>query len=151
MQKTPEQQLIKLKWHQKYFRQQVIKNDMAFLIHRHNIKDQIISWISEEINYLESNNQLLTIQNKNIFPPDTKILLNVSVEQFAFLIKAGIESDILIVEDVVAFSELICKYFSTKKQANISISSLRNRIYKYKFDDPEALKSNILNWISDFV
>ena len=152
-QDTVEEQLLKLRWHQKYFRQQATKNDMAFLIHRANIKDQIVSWISEEINFLESSNQPLTIniQNKRNVPFDNKILLNVSVEQFALLIKAGIESGLLIVEDVRAFSRLVCKYFSTKKQANMSDSSLRNRIYKFEIEDPDALKSNIINWIKDYI
>ena len=147
---TADEQVLTLRWHQKHYRQRISKRNMAFLIHRQNIKDQIVSWITEEIKFIEKSKQAQTIDNH--YSVNTVVLdkfkLDLSMDQFCFLVKVGLVTGILVTEDVKALSILLSKHFSTKKKKNISADSIRNRIYKFEIEKPEILRSELINWIN---
>ena len=121
-----------------------------FLIHRPNIKDQIVSWITEEIRYLEKRKKILTKDHHYLIENDIpgKLKLDLSVDQFCYLIKAGLETGLIMAEDVKALSILLSKYVSTKRKENISANSIRNKIYQFQVEDPESLRDTIKNWLN---
>ena len=147
---TINAQLLKLSYYQKHYRQKMSKSDIAFLPKRRNIRDQMVLWISEEINYLKSSSKLLKKNERKGKPmvEKKKFQLDLSVEQIAILIRVAKETNLLKVQELRSFSNFICEHFSTKKQETIAESSLYNKIYNYELEDPERIRTNIMEWIN---
>ncbi|MCK5208953.1 MAG: hypothetical protein KAQ62_15085 [Cyclobacteriaceae bacterium] len=148
-----EEQLIKLKWHQKQYRQRQSKTDMAFLVNRRNIKDQVTRWISEEIKFLESSKQPISLKNheEGNTLEDAKLQLDLTVDQIAVLVRIAKESGILKNEELNPVARLISKFVSTKRQSTISSANLYNCIYKIEIENPDALKAKITGWLNEFL
>jgi len=147
-----EEQLIQLRWHQKQYRQRQSKSDIAFLPNRRNIKDQVVSWISEEIKFLEASKQLISLKNHaegNL--EDTKLQLDLTVDQIAALAKIAKDSGIIKNEELTPVARLISKFVSTKRTSTISSSNLYNCMYKIEVENPEALKNKITAWLNAFL
>ena len=148
-----EEQFIKLRWHQKQYRQRQSKTDIAFLVNRRNIKDQVIQWISEEIKFLESTKQRISLKNhaEGITLEDTKLQLDLTVDQIAVLTKIAKESGILKNEELNPVARIISNFVSSKRQSTISSANLYNCLYKIEVENPEALKTKIIGWLNEFL
>lgn len=144
-----EEQLIQLKWHQKQYRQRQSKSDIAFLPNRRNIKDQVVSWLSEEIKFLEASKQLISLKNHaegNL--GDTKLQLDLTVDQVAVITKIAKDSGIIKNEELTSVARIISKSVSTKRKSSISSSNLFNSMYKIEIENPEELKNKLTDWIN---
>lgn len=150
---TVKEQLIKLKWHQKQYRQRLSKTDIAFLANRKNIKEQVVRWITEEIRFLESSNQPISLEN--LTPgnamEDTKLKLDLTVDQIAALTRIGKECGIIQNEELSTVARIITKFVSTKRQSTISSDNLYNSFYKIEIENPESLKQKIAKWFKAFI
>lgn len=144
-----QKKIQKLKYHLKRFKQKNTKHDISFLPNRENIKDQVVSWIIEEISYTES--LPATADDSKTACPEDKITLGVSADELALLIKIGMESELIHVDQLTPFTRFIAYHFSTKKQKKISAKSLRNRIYKIVLKDPLGLKVDLLTVLNKYM
>jgi hypothetical protein len=141
--------LQKFKLHLKHFRQKNSKQDIAFLPDRKNIKDQVVPWIVEEIEYLESN--IRSRKKRKTDEAIEKFDLKISVDQLAVLIKIGKATGLIHIGEISPFTRFISKFFSTKQQTKISARNLRNKVYKTEIHNPEQLKTDLLNLINKYL
>ena len=148
-----EEQLIKLKWHQKQYRQRQSKTDIAFLVNRRNIKEQVGRWISEEIKFLESSKQPISLKNhaEGNTLEDTKLQLDLTVDQIAALAKIAKESGILKNKELNPVARIISNFVSSKRQSTISSANLYNCLYKIEVENPDALKAKIIAWLNGYL
>lgn len=146
---TLKAQILKLRFHQKLFRQRQTKCDIAFLPYRRNIREQIVDWISEEIIYLDSSKKLLKKEDHRIKPnmAPKKFRLDLSVEQIGVLIKIAVDAKIIQTEELRPFVRFVAEHFSSKKSENISESNLYNKTYLYDIDETESIRQYFEVWI----
>ena len=80
-----------------------------------------------------------------------KISLGVSADELALLIRIGMESELIHVDEISPFTRFIAYQFSTKNQKKISVESLRNRIFKIELKDPLGLKVDLLTVLNKYI
>ena len=146
-----EEQLIQLRWHQKQYRQRHSKSDVALETNRQNIRNQVVSWISEEIDFLATSKQLIDLKDHvdAFTPQDYKLQLDLSVDQVALLAKISKDSGILKNKELKSVARIISKFVSTKRRSSISSSNLFNSMYKIEIENPEAFKSKLIRFLND--
>ena len=142
-----------LRWNLKQYRQKITKKDIAFLNNRYNIKDQIIAWITAELEYLEKNKHVLSLENhaKSEIAHVEKIALDLSVEQFAVLIKIAHLTGLIKNEELKPVVNLLSQHFSTKRASNPSSGNLYNCIFKTVIQDVDKVKPNFKRWLRSFL
>jgi len=150
---TIKEQLLKLKYYLKLYRQKQTRNDIAFLPSRRNIKDQIVDWTTEEINYLTSSKKLIRKVNHHIKPnmEPRKFRLNLSVPEIGVLTKIAIDAKIVDTKEITPFVRFLSEHFSSKRQENISDSSLYNKTYLYDVPDPELINKSFYTWLRKMI
>jgi hypothetical protein len=150
---TIREQLLKLNFYMKQYRQIEAKNDIAYLPTRRNIKDQVVDWITEEINYLKTSKKLIKKVDHHIKPnmQPRKFRLNLSVPEIGVLTKIAIDTNIIDTNEVTPFVRFISEHFSSKMQDDISENSLYNKTYLYDVHDPEAINKAFYTWLRKMI
>jgi hypothetical protein len=133
----------------KYF-QTNTSSSMAYKYLQPSNKEKVITWIEEEINYLNKNNFLKNPNRTLLQPTDHKIKIHwgLSVAQLSCLfnlfhtagiIQNKIQSDI--------FRNMALNY-KTAQTDNISVDSISAKYYNVETSTKEAIKSVIINLLN---
>lgn len=120
-----------------------------------SIKHQLISWVEEEITYLNKKIQLTTVPRElNLFSDQEKVKLQsgLTVAQLAFFFK--LQADVGIISHKIQrdIFRHIAENYQTSKVTEISIESLKNKYYQVDASTIETIKHKtieILNHIKN--
>jgi hypothetical protein len=80
-----------------------------------------------------------------------KFRLNLSVPEIGVLTKIAIDAKIVDTKEITPFVRFLSEHFSSKRQENISDSSLYNKTYLYDVPDPELINKSFYNWLRKMI
>ena len=112
-----------------------------------SIKEQVGTWICEELYYLERQNKLL---NHGLLPNteepsyEMKIHTSLSVSHLALAVKILVESKIITNANTTELMRAVARNFRTDRQEVISEESLRNKSYNFEAATVNRLKDEII-------
>lgn len=132
---------------------QMYGGSMAFIHTAKSIKTQVGEWILEEINFLERKLDLTTptqVTEKEQFKRDFKLEFDMSVAQFAFFIKAFIETGVIQNKNISELIRFLAKFVKTKRSENISYESFRMKYYNVESATKDAVR-NLLHTAIGFI
>ena len=116
-----------------------------------SLKNQLISWIEEEINYLTKKAQLNTQQQQpNLFTQldKPKLQSGLSVAQLAYFFKLQVDAGIIPHKNQRDIFRHIAEGYQTSKAHEISIESLSNKYYNAESTTIESLKDKIIQMLN---
>ncbi len=144
-----EAQLNHLHLSLKLANQRLCRTDIAFDTNLPPIRAQLVTWIDEEINYLNKRN-LLSVQPNPSSSPDQniKIKTTLSVAQLSLFFKIQTEVGIIPNKNVGdLFSYLVANY-STNNTAEISYDSLRNKFYNPEQSSVDMVRTKLIEMLN---
>ena len=116
-----------------------------------SIKEQIGSWICEELYYLEKKQQLMlpdTTQRNKEHDSLGKIHTNLSVSQLALGVKLLVDAKVITNKNSTELMSMVARSFKTDRQEVISEDSLRNKSYNFETSTVEKLKDKIIGLLN---
>ncbi len=153
-QTTLHDQVDQLTYFLKFSYQESSNQAIAFRADSAPINMQISEWLSQELMYLKTKQQLLpTISAEEIVPSEFKLNFDISVSHLAFLFRAFIEAGVIQNKNTSELIRFLSKYVKTKKQESISFESFRIKYYSVESGTKDAVKKtlqSVLNFISNF-
>ncbi|MCU7549330.1 hypothetical protein OCK74_09400 [Chitinophagaceae bacterium LB-8] len=121
----------------------------AFIPQMKCLKEQIGTWISEEIHYLDKQQACFNTAHEHSPPAhdkdeDDKLHTSLSVQQLAVFIRAAKDVGILNNKNQTALLKTIAKIFRTPQAGSISADSLRVKYYTPETAAKDSLKDLLL-------
>jgi len=115
-----------------------------------SIKEQLIIWVEEEIEYLSKKNKLGFSNNANNSSTEGKIKLqtNLSVAQLTFFFKILMKAKIIIHKNNTEIFRFIAENFKTKSSAQISADSVKNNFYNTDTSSKLKLRPYIIDLLN---
>jgi len=144
------ERLEKLAFHHKTINQIQSIHDLIYNPDTNGIKTQLSEWISEEVQFLERKRDLTTtssIAENDFAKKDFKLEFDMSVSQFAFFIKAFIETGVIQNKNISELIRFLAKFVKTKRSENISYESFRIKYYNVEDNTKNAVKNTLHNSI----
>jgi hypothetical protein len=148
------EKLEQLSWYLKEINQTWVVPDLTYNINQLSIKELLSEWIIEEINHLNKTYQKSSSQNQitpNQFDENFKLVTDLSVPQYAFLLRTFVETGLFKNKDQdKPLTKLFAQNTQTKGAETISPKSLRQHFYKDDIKTREVVKNvviKILNYI----
>ncbi|MEO6301601.1 MAG: hypothetical protein ABIP51_00385 [Bacteroidia bacterium] len=126
------------------------KTILSFNSNLPSLKQQIIGWLEEEINYLTKKMQLLTIeQQPSLFNEfeKPKIQSGLSVAQLAYFFKLQVDASIITHKNQRDIFRHIAENYQTSKANEISAESLSNKFYNAESSTMNVLKDYLFQMI----
>ncbi|MBI2722470.1 MAG: hypothetical protein HYX39_09870 [Bacteroidetes bacterium] len=123
------------------------KVNIAFDADLPSIKDQLISWVEEEITYLNKKLQLSSKpQALNLFSDEDKVKLQsgLTVSQLAFFYRLQAEVGIISHKILRDIFRHISESYQTSKVTDISIESIKNKYYQVDNGTIEVIKDKVI-------
>jgi len=131
----------------KIINQLPVKPGLAYKPGLPAIREQIGSWICEELYYLEKQERVLQ-QWENVKKEDryneSRIHTSLSVSQLALAVKLLVESKVISNTNSAELMRLVARNFRTDRQEVISEDSLRNKSYSFESSSVNRLKDEII-------
>ena len=131
----------------KLINQQPVKPGIVFKPGLPAIKEQVGSWICEELYYSEKRQQLLSklpLQKNEASSNESKIHTSLSVSHLALAVKLLVESKMITNTNSTELMRIVARNFKTDKQEVISEDSLRNKSYNFEAATVSRLKDEII-------
>ncbi|WP_281336026.1 hypothetical protein [Flavobacterium eburneipallidum] len=130
----------------KNYNQKQIRNFIKYKPNLPSLKEQIISWIEEEIDYLSKkikleSNQLATISNNET---KTKFLTNLSVAQLSYFFGLLIETGIIKHKNQSDIFRFIAENFKTNNTEKISVDSIKVKYYNVENSTKKAFREKLI-------
>ena len=112
-----------------------------------SIKDQINSWINEEVKFLENVQLPDKVANK-LNENEDKIHTSLSVAKLAVLLRLLVIDKIIINRTVAPMLRLAAKIFTTLQTDDISFGSLETKYHAPDKATINAVKDMLFKWIN---
>jgi hypothetical protein len=117
------------------------------------INMQLVEWISQEMEYLRSKQQLLFSQPSRTegVPNDFKLNFDLSVSHLAYLFKSFIETGVVQNKNTSELIRFLTKFVKTKRAESVSYESFRIKFYNPETGTKDAVKKtlqSLLNYMS---
>lgn len=139
-------QLEKLAYEYKVINQKQVRPGLIYMPELKSAKVLIAEWIIEEMQYLREKQQLLNATpvalDKGI-KNDFKIILDMSVSQFACLIRTFIEIGVIQNKNITELVRFITGTVQTKRSESISQESFRMKYYNIESGTKESVKKTL--------
>jgi hypothetical protein len=116
-----------------------------------SLKEQIGTWICEELYYLEKKQRLnfpAIIQGDKDWDKSGKIHTNLSVSQLALGVKLLVDAKVITNKNSTELMSIVARTFKTDRQDIISEDSLRNKSYNFETSTVEKLKDKIIGLLN---
>ena len=110
------------------------------------IKDQILNWIDEEIEYLTRKNKLESIHINS--QPIVKIKTCFSVVQLSYFFNLLVKCGILIPKNHSDIFRLICNNFKTEKTDKIAYKSVKNNYYAAELAALDYIRTKVISLLN---
>lgn len=112
-----------------------------------SLKEQVTSWINEEVKYLEKD--CLQVNMGNTFPDsENKINTSLSVAKLAVLIRLLVVDKIIINRQVAPMLRVIAKTFTTLQKDEISFGSLETKYHAPDKATINTVRDMLFKWIN---
>ena len=125
-----------------------IRKDFALLANYPSVKDQVISWIAEELSYLEQKFFRFqvpgTIHLRNSKEANQKIVCHLPVDQIGIFFRAATDIKLITTPSQRFLFEQVAQFVSTPLRAKISADSMRSKSYSPEKKDLEAVKDILM-------
>ncbi|NJK97049.1 MAG: hypothetical protein HC905_20895 [Bacteroidales bacterium] len=147
---TYAEKMEKLLWNLKWAKQIQITGK-AYNASRKSIKELLIDWINEEINYLEKS---FNLRKNPIAEAETsedksfKLITDLSVPQLGFLLRIFMESGLFKNKNHRAVAKFFAKHTKTKGSASISPGNLSNKFYDVTGNVEQVVKDIVFNMLN---
>jgi hypothetical protein len=146
------EKIDQLSWYLKEVNQTLVIPDIGYIPHQRPIKGLLSEWIIEEIDHLDKSlHKSLTQAQivKNKIDENFKIQTDLSVPQYAFLLRTFVETGLFKNKDQdKALTKLFALITKTKGAENISPESLRKLFYKDDEKVREVVKTAIIKMLN---
>ncbi len=131
------------------------KSGVALNIKEMSVKEVLVNWFNEEIQYLDrklnfSNSRFaknVVQQNKN--EESSKIKCSLSVDQLSLFFRAADESKVIMARSLNDLFKQIVPYLSTEHKKNISFDSMRSKSYAAETRDKEIVINTLEQMIKN--
>ncbi len=137
-------QLERLAFHFKVVSQSHSKNGLIYDDTLPPIREQLMDWILEEIQYLEKKlrlSALSLIKDDDFAKTDFKIEFDISVSQLACLIKVFIEAGIIQNKNISELIRFLARFVKTKRSESISNESFRIKYYNVESGTKQSVRN----------
>ena len=129
------------------------KQTRGFLKYKTNLlplKEQLINWIEEEIEYLTKKNKLEANQFTNVSNNEGKIkfLTGLSVAQLSYFFGLLMEVDIIKHKNQTDIFRFISENFKTSNTEKISVDSIKAKYYNVENNTKSVVREKIIELIS---
>ena len=124
-----------------------VKPGFIFKVQLPFIRDQIGTWVTEELYFLEKRHQLnaLISDSKNEEPAFTpKVQTSLSVAHLSLGLKLLMDAGVITNRNPTELMRMVARNFSTEKRESISENSLRNKVYNIESGTVEGMKEVII-------
>jgi hypothetical protein len=149
---TLSEKLDQLAFYLKFANQELSNHAICYDCQLSPISIQISEWLSQEVMYLKTKQQVLpTISAEEIVPSEFKLNFDLSVSQLAFLFRAFIEAGVIQNKNTSELIRFLTKYVKTKRSESISYESFRIKYYSVENGTKDAVKKtlqSVLNFIN---
>ncbi len=147
---TRTEKIEKLSFTLKKINQAQVKPGIRYNQHGPPLKDELNSYITEEIDYQERLQQLTT--NSPDRPSDSflhgfKLKFEASVAQLAYLLRIFIETKMILNNNLSQVLHFLVKYVITKRSETISYGSFRSKFYCVEIGTKESVRDLLLSLI----
>jgi hypothetical protein len=135
MSETIEKKVDKLRFFLKEFNQFKERPNMAYTKFSLSLKEQIVGWISEEIDYQVKGSlphQTTAGATEKTMPKEDKLHLSIPGDVFAIIVRAVKDNKVITNRHKTEVFKNLSKYVSTKQAETLSVNSLIKKSY-----DPE--------------
>lgn len=147
---SQQEKILKLKFLRKTLNQ--INCILRVALHKDalSVKEQLVTWIDEEIIFLQSESnalkQIVADEEKN--SNEIKINTSLSVPQLAYLTRLLVENKTITNINQTEILKFISLHFSSLKRENISYIHLRSQYYKAELPTVERVKNLLLTLVN---
>ncbi|KAB1157775.1 hypothetical protein [Flavobacterium luteum] len=134
----------------KNYNQKQTRNFIKYNENLPSIKEQIISWIEEEIEYLSKKMKLDANQFTNVANNEDKIkfLTGLSVAQLSYFFALLIETGIIKHKNQADIFRFISENFKTENTAKISTDSIKTKYYNVETTTKIAIREKIIELLN---
>lgn len=149
-QESQQEKVLKLKFRQKGFNQMNYRPGVALHKDIVSVKEQIITWIEEEIIFLQCESNVLkqTIIDEQKNDHELKINTSLSVPQLAYFIRLLVENKTITNINQTEILKFFSLHFTSLKRENMSYGHLRSQYYKIEMPAVESIKSLLLTLVN---
>lgn len=135
----------------KLINQLPITPGLAFKPALPNIKEQIGSWICEELYFIEKREALrlsTTDVDGKPLPKEAKVHTSLSVAHLSLAVKLLIDARLITNKNSSELMRMVARNFRTDRREEISEDSLRNKSYNFESGTVEKMKDVIIGLIN---
>jgi hypothetical protein len=126
----------------KQINQMQVKPGFAFKQHSESVKEQLATWMNEEMLFLEQKQRSLPIvpvlKNEVLTSDEDKLHLSVSVDVMTLLARAAKDSKLILNKQMAGMFRNIARFCRTKNSENPSPGSMLNKSYVAERHNKEA-------------
>ncbi len=138
----------KLSFALKKINQVQVKPGISYSNRASSLKEQICTYLSEEIEYLSRLQQLGLPSRAGEVTTDTfKLKMNLSVSQLAYLVKLLVDSHIVQNKNLTEVLRFIARTTITKKAETISFDSIRAKYYNVESGTRDSVRNLLFEMI----
>lgn len=137
-------QLEKLAYSYKVINQTPSKQCLTYDLQSKPLKNQLSDWLLEEIQYLERKRELVSKSafNEEAFVrKEFKLEFDMSVAQFAYFIKAFVETGVIQNKNISELIRFLAKFVKTKRSESISYDSFRMKYYNVESNTKSSVRN----------
>jgi hypothetical protein len=133
----------------KDYNQKQSRNFLKYKANLPSLKEQIISWIEEEIEYLTMKIKLEANQLTNVYNNEEKIkfLTSLSVAQLSYFFGLLMEVGIIKHKNQTDVFRFISENFKTNNTQKISVDSIKVKYYNVETNTKNAVREKIIELI----
>jgi len=145
---TAKERITALRYEQKLINQLRTRLDYALVTGMPPLKEQVNSWINEEIKFLESD-ALAPAAGKQSEPEfEEKINTSLSVAKLALLIRLMVIDKVITNRVVAQMLRVVVQVFSTLQRENIAYGSMETKYHNPDRGTISAVKDMLFRWIN---
>lgn len=139
---TDMEKVVLLYRSQKYYNQRLLGSTAKLNPHLPCLKEQLVHWLDEEIEYLARKKNL----ESNTVVSDTiiKIRTSLSVKQLSYFFGILVRSGILLPKNNTDVFRLICANFTTENTKNLGFESVKSSFYAAESSTVKFLRGQIM-------
>lgn len=140
------QKIDVLYWYLKNYNQKQVRNFIKYKQNLPSIKEQMICWIEEEIEYLSKKMKLDANQFTNISTNEEKlkILTSLSVAQLSYFFGLLMETGIIKYKNQTDVFRFISENFKTSNTEKISVDSIKVKYYNVESNTRKVLREKFI-------
>lgn len=147
---TRSEKIEKLSFILKKLNQAQVNPGMRYYPPGPSLKDQLNSYINEEIEYQEKLQQLNAPspdRPHNPFSSGFRLKFDASVSQLAYLLRVLVETKIIINNNLTQVLQFFARYVETQQSDSVSFGSLRSKFYTLETGTRDSVRNMLLSML----